>query len=583
MRYFLTKFRTRLRRIGSIVLVFGGAGLVLAYFLGFYDIAFLDRAALLSSIATPTTSTTPAATETVTEGATDTAAETFPATEESLFEEEEDPDADPDGETPETPETTGTAQTLQSRSVCRVVDPTLLSGKVKAASSVGALSGKGYMVTTQDYDSHSMKLGKMQFSYALPQAYSLTDHTVSRLTYVYPENFTEYYAQYTDVVEARPAIALYMGYIVYDNGKQLVLIDRDGNILQGIDDTVTIPAYERDKNGAPLFYRTSWVDGAYEKVYYRLSEDGKGFVLSDYDPIVDGRGLIFDYPASYGMPDTAAPVRVQEDKEAVTARLEEEAKRVVALTEEERQAEKERLQQEKAVIFNAYENARVGYTKNGIELTGYKFRQAFGFQNGYAAVVGDENRQELYYLSANGRKALSGYKMYLKKDYERYVIESWRLPASYGIESVGSFYFDHGWVRVRRQIIDNWAYMVYNNEYVISDTDILINDKGEEFPIPSGYTLRGYSCGMLLLEKEGRYGFMDYTGAWIAQPIYAAATPFVSGLATLTTPDGRVGMIDTAGNIVLAFAYETITPCSSGLIATYHAENGWTVYQVMQK
>lgn len=565
-----------------MVLVFGGAGLVLAYFLGFYDIAFLDRAALLGSIATPTTSTATATAEAATETeATDTVV-TMEDTEESLFD-EDDPEADPDGETAGATETTGTAQTLESRSVCHVVDPTLLSSKVKAANSVKTLSGKGYATTTQDYDSRSMKLGKMQFSYALPQAYSLTDHTVSRLTYVYPENFTEYYAQYTDVVEARPAIALYMGYILYDNGKQLVLIDHDGTILQGIDDTVTIPAYERDKNGVPLFYRTSWVDGGYEKVYYRLSEDGKSFVLSDYDPILDGRGLTFDYPASFGMPDATAPVRVQEDKEAVTARLEEEAKRVAAMTEEERQAEEQRLQQEKAVLFNAYEHARVGYAKNGIELTGYKFRQAFGFQNGYAAVVGDENRQELYYIAANGRKALSGYKMYLKKDYERYVIESWRLPASYGIESVGSFYFDHGWVRVRRQIIDNWAYMVYNNEYVISDTDILINDKGELFPIPAGYTLRGYSCGMLLLEKDGRYGFMDYTGAWIAQPIYASATPYVSGLATLTTPDGRVGMIDTAGNIVLAFAYEAVTQCSSGLIATYHTDNGWALYQVMGK
>lgn len=538
-----------------MVLVFGGAGLVLAYFLGFYDIAFLDRAKLLASIATPTS------TSTATESVEPLDSAPVEATDTVLLPEDEEPTADEDMDPLEDITATETksgenTNQKQAKSVCHVVDPTLLSDNVKSYSTVKSLTGKGYSLVTGDWQSGSTKLGKMTFSYALPTAYSLTDRTVSQLTYVYPENFTEYYATYTDVTEARPAIELYMGYILYDNGQQIVLIDHDGIILQSIDDTVTIPAYERDKDGTPLFYRWSWVENEQVKVYYRLSDDGTSFVLSDYDPILDGRGLTFDYPANYAMPDPTAPVRVQEGKE-------------------------EQLKQQQAAISNAYENARVGYTKNSVELTGYKYRQAFSFQNGYAAVVGDENRQEMFFIGANGRKALSGYKMYLKKDYERYVIESWRLPASYGIESIGSLYFDHGWVRVRRQIIDNWAYTMYNNEYVISDTEILVNEKGEDFPIPSGYTLKGYSCGMLLLEKDGRYGFMDYTGGWIAQPIYADATPFVSGLATLTTPDGRVGMIDTEGNIVLAFAYEHISQCSSGLVTTYHSESGWTVYQVL--
>ena len=198
--------------------------------------------------------------------------------------------------------------------------------------------------------------------------------------------------------------------------------------------------------------------------------------------------------------------------------------------------------------------------------------------------MGDENRQEMFFITETGRKALSGHKMYLKTDYERYVLESWRLPASYGIESIGSLYFDqYGWVRVRRQIIDYYAYMTYDNIRVISDTEILVNTKGEVFPVPSGYVLKGYSDGMLLLEKDGRYGFMDYTGAWIAEPVYKAATPFINGLATLTTPDGRVGMIDTKGNIVLAFAYGSISQASSGLVAAYHAKDGWSVYKIMGK
>ncbi len=189
----------------------------------------------------------------------------------------------------------------------------------------------------------------------------------------------------------------------------------------------------------------------------------------------------------------------------------------------------------------------------------------------------------MYFINENGKKLLSGYRMYLKADYERYVIESWRLPASNGIESIGSLYFDHGYVRVRKQLIDNYAYMTYDNIRVISDTEVLIDTRGKEFPIPSGYVLKGYSCGMLLLEKDGRYGFMDYTGNWIAEPVYAGATPFVNNLATLTTPDGRVGMIDTEGNIVLAFAYKSITQASSGMIASYHQKDGWQLYKIMAK
>ncbi len=113
------------------------------------------------------------------------------------------------------------------------------------------------------------------------------------------------------------------------------------------------------------------------------------------------------------------------------------------------------------------------------------------------------------------------------------------------------------------------------------DVDVLVNQSGSEFPIPIGYTLCAYSDGVLLLEKDGKYGFMDYTGDWIAQPIYTAATAFRSGLATLTTPDGRVGMIDRTGKIVLPFRYTYISSASDGLITAF--DGAWSVYKIMSK
>ena len=572
MKYFFTKFRAHLGRIASVMLVFGVTALVLAYFLGVYDITFIDRAALLGSMGV---SHTPAETET--ESVPET--ETLPPETETA-----DPDADGTEETETETTAAGTTVTVmkESRSVVDVTNPALLSDRVKSYSTVSSLTNRGYALTTADWRS-GMTLGKTQFGFAMPGKYTLRSRTVEKLEYVYPENDTEYYASYVAVTEKRPAIELYMGYILYDNGKELILIDKDGTVLLSFDDTVTFPAYVRDRNGYPLFCRWGWENNERVKLYFRLSDDGKYFIPSDYDPVLDDRGLAFDYPAWYGLSDKDSLVRMQEGEEMVDARLAEEEERLAAMTEEEILAEEEQRKLDKTVVFNAYEEQRIAFYKYGTDLTGYIFRQAYNFKNGYAAVTGDENRQEMYFINEYGKKLLSGYRMYLKTDYERYVIESWRLPASYGIESIGSLYFDHGYVRVRKQLIDNYAYMTYDNVRVISDTDVLIDTRGKEFPIPSGYVLKGYSCGMLLLEKDGRYGFMDYTGDWIAEPVYAAATPFVNNLATLTTPDGRMGMIDTEGNIVLAFAYQSISQASSGLVAACHQKDGWQIYKIMAK
>ncbi|MBR4960224.1 MAG: WG repeat-containing protein [Clostridia bacterium] len=572
MKYFFTKFRAHLGRIGSAVLVFGLTALVLAYFLGVYDITFIDRAALLGSMGTPTT---PAETET--ESLPDT--ETIPPETETA-----DPAAD-DAEETET-ETTASGSTVtvvkESRSVVDVTNPSLLSDRVKSVSTVSSLTSRGYAFSTADWNDN-MKLGKAQFGFAMPGKYTFRTRQTEKLEYVYPENDTEYYASYVSVTEQCPAVELYMGYILYDNGTDMLIIDRDGTVLLSFDPAVTFPAYVRDRNGLPLFCRWGWENNERVKLYFRLSDDGKYFIPSDYDPVLDDRGLSFDYPAWYGLSDKDSLVRVQEGEEMVDARLKEEEERLAAMTEEEILAEEEQRKLDKTVVFNAYEDQRIAFYKYGTDLTGYIFRQAYNFKNGFAAVTVDENRQEMYFINETGKKLLSGYRMYLKTDYERYVIESWRLPASYGIESIGSLYFDHGYVRVRKQLIDNYAYMTYDNVRVISDTEILIDTRGKEFPIPSGYVLKGYSCGMLLLEKDGRYGFMDYTGNWIAEPVYAAATPFINNLATLTTPDGRVGMIDTEGNIILAFAYKSITQASSGLVASYHEKDGWQVYKIMAK
>jgi hypothetical protein len=50
-----------------------------------------------------------------------------------------------------------------------------------------------------------------------------------------------------------------------------------------------------------------------------------------------------------------------------------------------------------------------------------------------------------------------------------------------------------------------------------------------------------------IVEQQGRYGYLSSAGKLLIKPKYAAAEPFVAGVARVTTVDGRVGYIDETG------------------------------------
>ena len=355
----------------------------------------------------------------------------------------------------------------------------------------------------------------------------------------YPPDDSEYYVTEKSVREQRPAIELYMGYILMDDGETLSMIASDATPLSAMDDTVYIPAFARDRYDRPLFYRISETG---EKQYVYLSMDGKNFIRTEYDETEEGRGLNFDYPASYGKTDSS----ITTDKNGVTGLM-------------------------------AYVNKGVGM------VTGYHYTDAFAFSEGLAAVTTTKNRNGMYFIDENGKQAFETWYYYFN-EHGRDGYANLVKPLTTGIENIGFYYFDHGLTRVRTQTIDayNWVY-VWRRIRIMRDEHILIRPDGSEYKLPAGYELEGYSDGMILLSKDDRYGFIDYTGEWIAQPIYTGATPFVCGLATLKTEDGRVGMIDTEGNIVLQFTYDYISQVSDGLIAAYRKENGWTILKMMEK
>jgi hypothetical protein len=120
---------------------------------------------------------------------------------------------------------------------------------------------------------------------------------------------------------------------------------------------------------------------------------------------------------------------------------------------------------------------------------------------------------------------------------------------------------------------------IYENDY-----EVLIDTKGKRSNIiPEGYNLVSYSDSILLVERNGRYGYYHRDGYWVAQPIYTYAAPFIEGLAVLGYEDGSKGVIDTSGNIVIPFHYTTISNASTGVFACYSEATGWKVFAKVSK
>ena len=490
----------------EIILVFGIALLVLLYALGYYDLTFIDREKVFgsSNVVEISGTSTPSADSTENESDTDGV---------------------------KVPENVEFADNTSL-----VFDSAELG---ESDVSYGTLTD-GYYIAESDFvfDPETSKLVKLEISVDLPKVYS--NHTRIHRTYsvVYPEDDSAKFAIYTDAKFDVPAVEVYMGYVMITYGDGYTYIfTSEGGALCKVQTGKYTPAYTRDLKGRALFTR---LDDSGNTVYFYISEDGANFMMSDYDDKTDGRGLYFDYPASYG-------AQVGED---------------VAYT---------RYYDEASGAFN-YRNQWGG------NLTNYDFTSAYAFSEGLAAVTTRDNRGGLYFITTHGYRPFVTWRTFLN-EHGRYVIENYLPPLTSGFESIGSYYYDEGLVRVRHQVIDYWNWEANGLVRVVSDEDILLRIDGSRYDMPAGYTLEGYSNGVLTLSKDGKYGFMHARGEWIAQPIYKSAVAFVGGIGILECEDGRFGAIDTDGNIVLPFAYEYISQVSDGVIAAYR-DGAWELYRI---
>lgn len=533
----MNNFPQKLRHLAAFVLIFGVAALVILYFLGYYDLSFLDRYKIFAKD----------------DNATETDSSDVFSSLAGLKPDSDETSAETSQETKGTQSSYSYAD--RTTNVKKTYSADELEDRTIAVPRVSLRLDEGY-TPSATFTTGSV-LAKMTFDYKLPQKFALSKRTAEKNTVVYPEDDSEPYVATKTGAEIRPAVEVYMGYILMDSGDEIFLIDSDGNALSRYAYDKYSPAYMRDKSGKPVFMRTD-EDG--KELYYTLSDDGKSFVPCDISADGDNIGLYFDYPASFGKSDSTA---VYPEKYSV--------------------AEGE-TPNEKLTGLWAYAVKNAEGEKTGM-LTEYRFKTAHSFTLNRGAVIeNNSERGSMSFVNENGRKAFDNTRVYLNR-YDRYVKDFLLPPMTNGIESVGFYYFDSGLTRVRLQTVDYYNYAVRGVVRVVEDRDILIHPDGSEYDLPAGYTMTGYSEGAVVLKRDsdGMYGVLSVEGEWIAQPIYKSAAPFIGGLATLGTDDGRYGMIDKSGNIVLPFTYDYVSQNSSGVVSAFRNENGWSVFKVMRK
>lgn len=385
----------------------------------------------------------------------------------------------------------------------------------------------GWIITDTDYDRSTHIITERKLI-AQPKA-SLTGRTTSKTVTDWSSGSDETRSE----SRVRYTLEPYMGWVIYDDGAALSLMDSSGVVRLTAFDGAE-PVWFRDSYGRPLF--------RYGGDLYFVTDASSGVRMykSDYNPLF-APALRLNASPDYG---TAKSGRYQfylPDPD------DPEGDRILwGYVDDMRET----------VIDAQYEYA-VSFGDEGLACVAESDR---------ILRVIDKNGHTVIY--ENGQADRAG----VRKDLDCRFI--W--PLTDDESQRGALYFDHGYLRVTE------AYTERRTGEDAGTAELLISADGTVFDYPSGYELKYYSYGILVLEKDGCYGMMDVRGNWIAQPIYTYVTPFCEGLAVIGFEDGKKCMVDTEGNIVLPFEYDWISECSGGLVTAWDG-SAWHLMSKMAK
>ncbi|MBQ4067206.1 MAG: WG repeat-containing protein [Clostridia bacterium] len=501
-----------------------------------------------------------------------------------------------------------------------------ITGQVLKFSPVSALKAEGYRLTDSPYG-EGYVFGILDAPYAWPEKFSYTWKSYDKEKATFYDDGTETTVENVRYSGERAALELYMGYIIYDDNGTLYIIGPDGAVLTTYDDTQYRPAYTRDREGRPLFYKEVTVTEEYPtllgpedengnrpweqtaklkrtvKEYYYLAPDGRTFKRSDYNDSTDNRGLYFDYPSYYGTTtsnlgryylNTTKFVTDLEGKTSVIDDL------YWAYSVDPIDLSLLRFDRD-GILVNEDGTQKGDEPKTKRDL--FPYTMAYNYSGGYATVFQDIDWSYDHDMEHDGIDEIKTYdvttnelrivdkegKVMFESRKNWYSDLSWTAhekfsrPLYSDIRSLGSYYFDHGLMRLRIQTWDCYYFAQFDTVKIVTDEDVLVDPKGEIFQLPSEYTMVSYSDGVILLEKDNTYGYMNYLGNWVKDPVFTDARPFLEGVAACKNAEGYWGVIDTDGNTVIPFNYTYISDISGGTIAAYSETAGWTVYQKLSK
>ncbi|MBP5255878.1 MAG: WG repeat-containing protein, partial [Clostridia bacterium] len=141
------------------------------------------------------------------------------------------------------------------------------------------------------------------------------------------------------------------------------------------------------------------------------------------------------------------------------------------------------------------------------------------------------------------------------------------------LSSIGMYYFDRGYCLVR------YAEAHQKNIDLINISEYRLATKsGGYYTVPGNYSIVNYSDGIIVVEKDGLYGYFSIDGRWVSAASFSEARPFLQGLAVVRDENGKYGMINTEGDFILPMCFDYVSDASRGFVATWSETRGWELY-----
>lgn len=417
--------------------------------------------------------------------------------------------------------------------------------------------------------------------------FSLRSHSVSK-TVLYTLDNGRLSTETQVNTEVLPRVRLYFGHAIVDNGSNFDIYDTEGNVI-ALDFSGTLE--ERlSVNGLPVVKS--------EGRYYEINSELGLVEISEES--INKKALAFDYPRYFGAcdinlhpfmaekqiltyvgdvitiaPETTGGAETSSGTETA-ASLSAQSSSIV---EPERPAAGSVIEQDGKYYEVSYQTLYGYMDSNGNVVIEPQFVLAHEFSSeGYAAVI--DVSGSLYFINTSGNPAVS----LLNKPYcyptefnKKKHAQAYYAGLNDTIDDLGMYYYDGGYVMVRYCIKD-----AKTNTLLYKSVNQLLDKKGNKLQIPGNYALENYSDGVMLISKNGKFGYMNTDLSWVSPAVFDDARPFIQGLAVASN-EGKYGMIDTDGNVVLPFYFEYVSNVSGGRVVAYSSELGWQIYTIVRK